>query len=179
MRTIVITGAHAVGKTSLCSRLVETLSDICDVKLIPEMARLLIAKGIPLNDKASEFAIVSYIAEYLRYARQTAADLVISDRSVFDLFAYISLSRSGDVRDEFFNLAQEIVFQEIQRVDAYIYIPIEFEMQVDDVRLPDVQYQRAVDIKVRDLLLSFGATVFPVSGTTDERAASVKRWLNV
>jgi len=179
MKTIVITGAHAVGKTSLCNRLVETLSGIYDVKVIPEMARILIAKGIPLNDKASEFSIVSYITEYLRYTRQTVAELIISDRSVFDLFAYISLSRPDNVRDEFFNLAHEIVFQEVQRVDAYIYIPIEFEMQVDDVRPPDTSYQRAVDLKIQDLLLFFGATVLSVSGTTDERAASIKRWLNV
>ena len=92
------------------------------------------------------------ICEYLRNSPKTTAELIISDRSVFDLFAYISLSRPDDVRDEFFRLAEEIVFQEVQRVDAYVYVPIEFELQLDDVRPSDTQYQRAVDRKIQDLL---------------------------
>src|ERR1022692_192619 len=163
MKTLVVTGTHAVGKTSLCNRLVETLSNTTDVKMIPEMARILIAKGISMNDKASEFGIVSYISEYLKYTRETKATLVISDRSVFDLFAYISVSRPDDVRDEFLRLAEEVVFQEVRRVDAYIYVPIEFEMQLDDVRPTDTQYQRVVDLKVRELLEFFQATVITVS----------------
>jgi hypothetical protein len=178
MKTLVVTGTHAVGKTSLCNRLVETLSNTTDVKMIPEMARILIAKGISMNDKASEFGIVSYISEYLKYTRETKATLVISDRSVFDLFAYISVSRPDDVRDEFLRLAEEVVFQEVRRVDAYIYVPIEFEMQLDDVRPTDTQYQRVVDLKVRELLEFFQATVITVSGTVEERVAAVKRWLN-
>ncbi len=179
MKTIVLTGAHAVGKTVLCNRLASTLSRSLDVKIIPEMARILIAKGISMNDKASEFGIVSYISEYLKYARETRATLVISDRSVFDLFAYISVSRPDDVRDEFVKLAEEVVFQEVSRVDAYVYVPIEFEMQLDGVRSADVQYQKEIDLKVRDLLTFFGAQVITVSGTVEERAAAIKRWLNV
>lgn len=178
MKTIVVTGTHAVGKTSLCNRLVQMLSGSRDVKMIPEMARILIAKGIPLNDKASEFSIVSYIAEYLRYSRTTAADLVISDRSIFDLYAYISLSRPDNVRGEFLRLAEEIVFQEVRRVDAYVYVPIEFEMQQDNVRPSDAQYQRAVDCNIQDLLGFFGANVLTTSGTLEERSEAVVRWLN-
>jgi predicted ATPase len=178
MKTIVVTGTHAVGKTSLCNRLLQMLSGSRDVKMIPEMARILIAKGIPLNDKASEFSIVSYIAEYLRHSRKTVAELVISDRSIFDLFAYISLSRPDDVRREFLRLAEEVVFQEVRRVDAYVYVPIEFEMQQDNVRPSDTQYQRAVDHKIQELLGFFGAKVLTTSGTLEERAEAVVRWLN-
>jgi nicotinamide riboside kinase len=179
MKTIVVTGTHAVGKTMLCDRLASALSSEMDVKVIPEMARILIAKGISMNDKATEFGIVSYISEYLRYARETKATFIISDRSVFDLFAYISVSRADDVRDEFLKLAEEVVFQEVRRVDAYVYVPIEFEMQLDGVRPADIQYQRAVDLKVRDLLTYFDAKVLTVSGTMEERVAAVERWLNV
>jgi hypothetical protein len=154
------------------------LSSTIDVKMIPEMARILMAKGIPMNEKANEHAIVSYISEYLRYSRETQASLVISDRSVFDLFAYISVSRSGDVRDEFFRLAEEVVYQEVQRVYAYIYVPIEFELNVDDVRPADVLYQRTIDDKVRNLLRFFGARVIPVSGTVDRRMEEVLKFLN-
>lgn len=179
MKTIVVTGTHAVGKTVLCKRIVEVLSGRVDAKMIPEMARILIAKGITMNDRVSEFGIVCYIREYLRYSRETRATIVVSDRSVFDLFAYISVSHPSDVRDEFLRLAEEIVYQEVQRVDTYVYVPIEFGMQVDDVRPADVLYQRAVDEKIRNLLQFFGARTFTVSGTIEERAGTVLKWLNV
>jgi hypothetical protein len=71
------------------------------------------------------------------------------------------------------------VFEEVRRVNAYIYVPIEFEMQLDEVRPADTEYQRTVDIKIQSLLKSFGATVLTVSGTVEERVATGKRWLNV
>jgi predicted ATPase len=136
------------------------------------------AERIPLNENANEHAIVSYIGEYLKYSRETKARLVISDRSVFDLFSYISVSRSGDVRDEFIRLAEDVVYQEVQKVYAYIYVPIEFELKVDGVRPADLLYQRTIDNKVQHLLRFFGARVVPVSGTVDERVAEVLKFLN-
>ena len=178
MRTIVVTGTHAVGKTVLCEHLAQVFSSTLEIKIIPEMARILMARGISLNDRADEFGIVSYVAEYLKYVRETKAQLVISDRSVFDLFAYINVSRSDSVRNEFLRLVEEVVFQEVRRVDVYVYVPIEFKMQLDDVRPADVQYQLAVDLKVRELLTRLGARVLTVSGSVEERVATVKAWLD-
>lgn len=179
MKTIVITGAHCVGKTLLCEQLIGMLSDTIDVKMIPEMARILIANGIQMNDKADEFAIVSYIVEYLRFSRETTASLVISDRSVFDLLSYISVSRPTEVREQFVKLTEEIVHLELARVDTYVYIPIEFPMQVDEVRPADRAYQKKVDQKIRELLKYFEAKVFIASGTIEQRAMAVRKYLNV
>jgi predicted ATPase len=179
MRTIAVTGAHAVGKTLLCNRLVQALESIVNIKMIPEVARLLISRGIPMNEKVSEHGIVTYIYEYLKLCRLTKADLVISDRSVFDLLAYISVSRPTEVRDTFVKLTEEIVYQEVARTDVYVYTPIEFEMVVDDVRPADSAYQVAIDEKVRNLLGHFGARTLTVRGTIDERVKAVREYLNV
>lgn len=179
MRTIVVTGTHSVGKTVLCNQLIEQLSSNQDVRMIPEMARILIAKGIPMNDEVSEFGIVNYILEYLSHSRMIKANLVISDRSVFDLYTYISVSRPSEVRDEFLKLAEEIVYKEVERVETYVYVPIEFEMHVDEVRPSDIAYQKTIDEKVKELLSFFGARVITVSGTVEERVQSVREYLNV
>jgi len=179
MKTIVVTGTHAVGKTVLCERLVQTLAPVIDVKLIPEVARILIAKGIEMNDKVSEFGIVNYILTYLTYCRKTTAQLVVSDRSIFDLFAYISVRRPSEVRDEFFRLAEEHVYREIEQVDTFVYIPIEFDLHVDGVRPVDKEYQELVDKKIQSLLRALDARVITVSGTVDERVDAVRRSLNV
>ena len=178
MKTIVVTGSHSVGKTMLCQRLVDSLSGSSEVAMIPEMARILIARGITMNDEVTEFGMVSYVLEYLRHTRMTTAKIVVSDRSVFDLYAYISISHADGVREEFVSLVEEIVRQEVQRVFCYVYVPIEFEMQADGVRPSEVTYQRTVDLNIQKLLRQFGAGVLTVSGTVDERASAVRRYLN-
>lgn len=179
MRTIVVTGTHSVGKTVLCNHLVEQLSSSLDVKMIPEMARILIAKGIPMNDEVSEFGIINYIYEYLSLSRKTKASLVISDRSVFDLYSYISVSHPSGVRDEFLKLAEEVVHKEVEKVETYVYVPIEFELQVDGVRPLDLAYQKTIDEKISELLKYFGAKVLTVTGTVQQRVKSVREHLNV
>jgi predicted ATPase len=179
MKAIVVTGTHAVGKTVLCKRLIDAVSGSRDAKMIPEMARILIAQGIAMNNKATEFGIVSYIREYLKHWRHVKADLLISDRSVLDLLAYISVSRPMEVREEFISLTEEIVYQEVERVDVYAYVPIEFDMVVDDVRPDDVRYRQTVDDKIRHLLKHFGAKAITVSGSVEQRVAAVRRWLDV
>jgi hypothetical protein len=178
MKTVVITGTHGVGKSTLAAELIKSFPPDVRVGFIPEMARLLIAKGIPMNDKVSEFGIVNYILEYLRHHRRTSGDITVSDRSVFDLYTYISTSRPADVRSEFVALAEEQVFVEVRQIDFYAYVPIEFQMYVDDVRPADVEYQKLIDQRVRELLKYFGARVVTVKGTTEERVATIRKHLD-
>jgi predicted ATPase len=145
--------------------------------MIPEMARILIGRGLPMNDKVSELSIVCYVAEYLKHTRRATADLVISDRSVFDLYAYISHSKSDDVRAEYLEMVREQVADEVDRVHAYIYLPIEFELVADQVRPSDAQYREAIDNNVRRLLKEFGANVLEIGGSLAERTEKLKAFL--
>ena len=126
-----------------------------------------------MNDSVSEFGIVNYLLEYLFQTRSQRGEIVISDRSVFDLFAYISTSRPADVRDEFVRLVEETVIAEISRVFLYVYVPIEFPLVVDDVRPAQVEYQQTIDAKIVELLRKYNARTLSVSGPLKERVGQV------
>ena len=172
-KTVVVTGSHSVGKTVLCEALVDSLSKTEQVGFIPEMARVLIAQGIPMNDQVSETGITTYIVQYLRCRRYAKGKIIVSDRSVFDLYAYISTSRPADVRDEFVWLAEEIVRAEIATVDLYVYVPVEFAMVLDDVRPAATEYQKAIDAAIVLLLRQFEANYVAVTGTVEQRVQQI------
>lgn len=126
-----------------------------------------------MNDSVSEFGIVNYLLEHFVQSREQTGDVIISDRSVFDLFAYITTSRPNDVRDEFVRLVEEIVIAEVSRVSLYVYVPIEFTLEVDDVRPADLEYQKRVDGQIMALLRKFEAPILLVSGSVEMRVNQV------
>ena len=173
-RTIVVTGSHSVGKTTLCEHLIQELRKThTSTALIPETARTLIARGMPMNDAVSESGIIHYLIEYLVQTRTNKAQLVISDRSVFDLFAYISCSRDPSVRNEYIQLVEEVVIAEIQRVFTYVYVPIEFPLVNDGIRPDQADYQQLIDTKIRHLLAKYNAKTITVSGSTQQRVNKI------
>lgn len=172
-KTVVVTGSHSVGKTVLCEALVDSLSKAEHVGFIPEMARVLIAQGIPMNDKVSESGIIAYIVQYLRCRRYAQGKIIVSDRSVFDLYAYISTSRPSDVRDEFVRLTEEVVRAEIATVDLYVYVPVEFAMVLDDVRPAATDYQKLIDATIVLFLRQFEANYITVTGTVEQRVQQI------
>lgn len=181
MKKIVITGTHGVGKTTLVEKLATSLRTKLKVGVIPETARALVAQGIPMNDEVSEFGIACYIVTYLKAQRElpTDLDLAISDRSLFDLFVYITDKRPEKVRYEFVQLVEELVFEEMKNVELFVYIPIEFEMESDGVRPFDLDYQKRIDSKVKTQLETFGARTITSSGDLDNRVREIEKYLNV
>lgn len=173
MRRYIITGSHSVGKTSLCEGVNLLLRGNYDIRVIPEIARLLIAKGIPMNDKADEFSIISYLLEYLKLWRESEADIILADRGVLDLYAYISVKRPSVVRDEFVELVYEMMLRESKSIDAYVYLPIEFRMKQDNVRPNDEEYQLLIDGKIQEIMWKIGAPLIEVSGSLNERVEKV------
>lgn len=178
MRKYIITGSHSVGKTSLCTKIYEKLRSDTDIEVLPEIARILLAKGIPMNDKANEYSIVSYLLEYLRLWRNKKNSIILSDRGVLDLYAYISVKRPDDVRNEFVELIYEMVLNESETIDAYVYLPIEFKMQRDTIRPDDEIYQFQIDTKIRELLNQVNTKVIEVNGSLGMRVARMVEIIN-
>ena len=173
MIRVSVSGTHSVGKTILTNQLSGVLSKTRQVAIIPEVARILIDKGLEMNTAITEFGVCNYLLEYLRYERTIVADVVISDRSLIDLLAYISVNQSVTVRREYLDLVEEVIYMESLRFAFYIYLPIEFPMEFDGVRPADIIYQRAVDTRIVELLHHFGVPFHRVTGTIDERVDQI------
>lgn len=169
---IVLTGTHGVGKSTLAEHLVSVLEPGRNVRLIPETARELVRRGMKVNDEMTEDGFIAYIQVYLQALRESQTDIVIADRSLFDLYLYTHNSTER-IRPIYIEMLRELVFVEAKTVDFYVYFPVEFLLQVDGVRPPDDSYQRQIDRDAVRLLEYFGVRVVIASGSLSERAATV------
>jgi predicted ATPase len=172
MKRFSISGSHSVGKTTLINRFIE-LTNSHDVKIIPEIARILISKGFLLNQDITEWGIVNYVQEYLFNERICDADVILSDRSLIDLLAYIKTNDSVKIRKKYVQLVEEVVFEESKRFNSYFYLPIEFPLVLDNVRPIDISYQKDVDDTLNGLFKHYNIQPFIIKGDIDKRANDV------
>lgn len=168
MYRISISGTHSTGKTTLLNSVINSI-DSKHIGCIPEIARILISKGFKLNQDITEYGIINYITEYLRYERVIQSDIVVSDRSLIDLLAYVKTNNSPKIRQKYVDLIEEVVFEESKRFNCYIYIPIEFQLVLDNVRPTDISYQKQVDNTFLQLFKFYHINPVIVTGSVEER----------
>lgn len=129
----------------------------------------MIARGFPLDRAATIDSYVVYIQAQLEAERRASVDHVLSDRSLIDLLAYIRFSDPELVPPYVAGMLEEVVWRETRYFDLYCHVPIEFAMEMDDVRTADEDYRAAVDRNLVDLFAAFGVRVETVGGTVDQR----------
>ncbi|MDL2256643.1 ATP-binding protein [Bacteroidales bacterium OttesenSCG-928-I14] len=177
MKRFSISGTHSVGKTTLADCLFESLRNSVNIKLIPEIARELIARGFLLNQNITEWGIVNYVTEYLYQERNICADIVLSDRSLIDLLAYIKTNKSIKIRKKYIQLVEEVVFEESKRFNHYFYLPIEFPLVLDEVRPSDISYQKEVDNTLKTLFKYYNIQPIIISGNVNKRLKDCSSWM--
>lgn len=175
---LVLTGSHGVGKTTLAGALATALRGRGSVEVIPETARLLAEKGYLVNDEMNDRGVIAYINMYLKNTRCTTAEYILSDRSIFDLYLYVSNSKTRAVAETTKSMIKELVFLESARVDTYVYVPVEFAMMADGLRPEDEEYRRSIDRSVKDLTRYFSLKCVAVSGSVEQRVHSVLEAVN-
>lgn len=168
---LTITGSHSTGKTTLLERVAERVGDT--VVVTREVARELIRQGVPLNDEVTADSVVAYITAQIARDRNASGHHVLSDRSLLDLLAYIEASSAQRVPAHYVDLLRELVLFESRIFDYYIYVPVEFALEHDDVRPADTAFQKRVDDTVVRLLQDLKLPTLRVSGTLDSRVEAV------
>lgn len=177
MYRISISGTHSTGKTTLFNKVTNSI-DRKHIGCIPEIARILINKGFKLNQDITEYGIINYITEYLKNERIIQSDIVVSDRSLIDLLAYVKTNNSPKIRQRYLDLIEEVVFEESKRFDCYIYIPIEFPLILDKVRPSDISYQKQVDNTFLQLFDYYRITPVIITGSIEERTKKFLHLIN-
>jgi len=177
MYRISISGTHSTGKTTLFNKVINSI-DRKHIGCIPEIARILITKGFKLNQDITEYGIINYITEYLKHERIIQSDIVVSDRSLIDLLAYVKTNNSPKIRQKYLDLIEEVVFEESKRFDCYIYIPIEFPLIFDNVRPSDISYQKKVDNTFLQLFDYYRITPVKIAGSIEERTKMFLQLIN-
>lgn len=167
---ITVTGAHGVGKTSLIDDVVRRVVSRSDISVIREPAREIAKRGFYVNDKISLDGVFEYLGYCLAEVRHVQTKLVLTDRSILDLYAYTRDQFPHRFSYSLEKLLVEQIHSEKHRTRLYVYVPIEFSMEQDDLRPAELEYQAYIDKVIRELLAHFEMPTLEVSGSIEERS---------
>lgn len=176
---LALTGAHGTGKTTLTAALSEKLSPSSKVVVCREVPRLIIdsvdhddffrrGNNTPLRQ------CVIFLYQILEdYFQGIDGDVVISDRTMVDHLAYMLELFPDFPNQPEYKPIHDAIARWMNTYDLIFKIPIEFAVEDDGVREGDHQFQAAIDVRIDKLYKQFDITPTIISGTVEERAASV------
>jgi nicotinamide riboside kinase len=172
---ISISGTHSTGKTVLARACYDSLVKKYpeEIDIIDEVAREVIAKGFPLNQDATLDSYINYLLLQIQAERLAKCKHVVSDRSLIDLLAYVITNSNPIIPNYFLDLIKELIWVEKEYFDLYCYLPIEFDLIVDDVRPIEKEYRSAVDRTLTQIMSEFEVRVETIKGSLEERREKV------
>lgn len=169
---ISISGTHSSGKTVLALALAKSLKGHYgeNVALIEEVARQVIAKGLPLNQDATIHSYINYIMLQLKAERNASPKrYVVSDRSLVDLLAYVWTNADDKIPRHFVEMLEELLWVESNYFDLYVYLPIEFALVSDNVRPDDERYRQMVAHTFERIFSTYDLRVIEATGSIENR----------
>ena len=162
-------GTMSVGKTTLVNELAK-LPEFKDYTSRTERSKYLMEMGIPLNTDST-------LKGQLVFASERASELmqknIITDRTVIDVMAFNSLSKSMTATESYFlNHTLECLINEY---DYLFYVsPVGVNMEDNGVRETDTTYRDNINKKILEILDLNNVKYTTIQGTTEERIKNVK-----
>ena len=162
-------GTMSVGKTTLVNELAK-LPEFKDYTSRTERSKYLMEMGIPLNTDST-------LKGQLVFASERASELmqknIITDRTVIDVMAFNSLSKSMTATESYFlNHTLECLINEY---DYLFYVsPVGVNMEDNGVRETDTTYRDNINKKILEILDLNNVKYTTIQGTTEERIENVK-----
>jgi len=180
---VAFVGAHSTGKSTLLAQCKKRFG--ARLHPIENIARGLIARGLPMGDKATVQSLLEYVQAQLtaeQRAPQTA--LIMSDRTCIDSFAYAKANADfgfPSTTPEFvINMLRAVALRESDFYHLHVYFPIEFPAEFDPVRPGGGEdYRKAVDQLIVRFLRENCIRYISAIGGVPDREATLFRELAV
>lgn len=166
-----ISGAPGVGKTSVADEVAKRVSKKYQVLFSKDVARSLARQGVQINMDSETDDYLAFLAIRLRDMLRLCADLVIYDRTLLDVLAFMELNRNGHRWLK--ELTEQLVTWEMSRLSLYFYIPVEFEAVPDGVRIVDPVVNHQIDQIICRLLRKYRPDFITLKGSISERVDTV------
>jgi len=162
-------GTMSVGKTTLVNALKE-LPEFKDYHFRTERSKHLMNLGIPLNTDST-------LKGQLVFASERAAELmqenIITDRTIIDVMAFCSLSKSMKKWEK--DYLNATLYYLIDEYDILFYVsPEGVEIEDNGVRETDADYRMAIDKEIKSLIQMHRSSSPIIKGTIEERIEQVK-----
>ena len=162
-------GTMSVGKTTLVNELAK-LPEFKDYTSRTERSKYLMEMGIPLNTDSTLKGQLVFVSER---ASELMQKNIITDRTVIDVMAFNSLSKSMTATESYFlNHTLECLINEY---DYLFYVsPAGVNMEDNGVRETDTTYRDNINKKILEILDLNNVKYTTIQGTTEERIENVK-----
>jgi len=160
-------GTMSVGKTTLVNALKE-LDYFKGYTTRTERSKELMAMGIPLNTDSTFLGQTVFMAER---ASELLIDNIITDRTIIDVMAFASASKSMDWPDK--EAFYEYAIRLIKEYDYIFYVsPEGVEIEDNGIRETDAEYRNEIDILIRYIISQQKVRIKNygvLEGSTEER----------
>lgn len=170
-------GSISVGKTTLVNELAK-LEQFKEYYIATERSKYLRDLGIPLNTDSTLLGQTIFLSER---CSELLRDKVLTDRSIIDVMAFTSLSKSMSKTEilSFCDYATNF----ISLYDHVFYVsPEGVKLEDNGVRAVDAEYRDQIDIEIKRLLSIYGSKInkfHTISGSVEERIEQVKQALSL
>ena len=170
-------GSISVGKTTLVNELAK-LEQFKEYYIATERSKYLRDLGIPLNTDSTLLGQTIFLSER---CSELLRDKVLTDRSIIDVMAFTSLSKSM-LRTEILSFC-DYATNFISLYDHVFYVsPEGVKLEDNGVRAVDAEYRDQIDIEIKRLLSIYGSKInkfHTISGSVEERIEQVKQALSL
>jgi len=162
---IALAGSHGVGKTTLLDKI-----NLPGHRKIQETARDEIMRRGRLPHEMDPHEFFDFQLTLVRLQHRTEAGDFIIDRSIFDMLAYAMDHHN-------YHLIRRFIERCYRPYDYIFYIPIEFDLVVDDVRKDDLDYQRIIDERIRKIFKTYQLDYHIIRGSLEQRSVMIHQLL--
>lgn len=169
---IAIIGAQGVGKTTLLNALKKD-KDFVEFTFCSEVTRWVKSLGFNINewgsDNTQQLIMMKHVTNVIIH------DVMITDRSVFDGFAYTQwLYDKNRINEETYHFCKACFDKVKYNYDYVFYIRPEFEIEDDGVRSSSTEFRDEVEIIFDDLIKNTDRCFFNLTGGVEDRIQQLK-----
>lgn len=163
---VAVSGSHSTGKTTLVNDLTNSLNQLGIKTLVaPEPIRLLEQMKVELKQTER---FMQLLRIHFQRLSQAGYQCCIYDRSLLDFCVYFKVEKIVD--NGIYPLARELLPWYLPHFAAHLYLPIEFEMTLDDKRPVSESFRVAIDEEIIHLGKQLEMDLHTITGTPQERS---------
>jgi adenylate kinase family enzyme len=168
---VVVVGSHGTGKSSLAKGLAQKLNanyihDIVTDEICPQ--------GFVINEKTT-FELQLLLASRQWQLEKITKEPWVADKCLFDYLVYMRDDFDSDIKSAIWKIVKNNA-----NYDFIFYLPVEFPMELNEWRSPDLEFQKAIDQKYRKLLDDWSVKYtilrsYPANSKEEQKQAIDKR----
>ena len=162
---IAVTGAQGVGKSTFCRHLGQKLEDRgVHVTLLGGLGAALKAQGYVMGDKADDRTVAAVVQEHLRREREAPSGIVILDRCLVDMLAYVRTL--GVTPRPLLDVYEEVVKAMTPRLQLVVFLEMSDAFKVSRATHEDAVFRERIDREIKAVLqeLALPMQAFDASG---------------